>query len=96
MDKVFISKLVAVTSESVIMSTGEKLRGDLIAIRAGAAILNQAKDLVGQTLRYTAHIDADTRCLSNPRFVIGSQFGLRPVTADLELDFKEEDTLVSG
>lgn len=95
MNKVFISKVVAVTSDSVIMRTVEKLRGDLIAIRAGAAVRSQAEDLVGQTVRFTAFLDTETRCLSNPKFVIGSQFGLKPITADLDENEEIEDTLVS-
>lgn len=79
--KVFIGRVLSVTQSKVIMSTEDPSRGDAIALQAGAVVLEQARGLVGRVVRYTAEVSEATKCLSNPQFVIGSEFGLQAVAA---------------
>jgi hypothetical protein len=85
MRQTFIGRILAVTSESVIMSTVDPSRSEAIALRAGAVIRTEAARLKGHVVRYTAEVSERTKCLSNPKFCIGSEYGLRAV-----LDRSEE------
>lgn len=75
----FIGRILAVTSESVIMSTVDPSRSDAIALQAGAVIRAEAERLRGHVVRYTAEVSERTKCLSNPKFCIGSEYGLRAI-----------------
>lgn len=79
MRQTFIGRILAVTSESVIMSTVDPSRSEAIALQAGAVIRAEAARLKGHVVRYTAEVSERTKCLSNPRFCIGSEYGLRAV-----------------
>ena len=79
MRQTFIGRILAVTSESVIMSTVDPSRSEAIALQAGAVIRAEAACLKGHVVRYTAEVSERTKCLSNPRFCIGSEYGLRAV-----------------
>lgn len=79
MRQTFIGRILAVTSESVIMSTVDPSRSEAIALQAGAVIRAEAARLKGHVVRYTAEVSERTRCLSNPKFCIGSEYGLRAV-----------------
>lgn len=51
-----------------------------ICLDAGAAVLEQARLLgPGRVVRFSAELDDRTECLSKPRFVVSSQFGLQAV-----------------
>lgn len=78
--KTFIGRVLSVTQSKVVLSTQDPARGDAIALQAGAVVLERARALVGQVVRYTAEVSSETRCLSNPQFVIGSEFGLQAVS----------------
>lgn len=79
MRQTFIGRILAVTSESVIMSTVDPSRSEAIALQAGAVIRAEAARLKGHVVRYTAEVSERTKCLSNPKFCIGSEYGLRAV-----------------
>jgi hypothetical protein len=74
--KTFIGRVLSVTQSKVVMSTIDPANGDAIALQAGAVVLERARALVGQVVRYTAEVSEATKCLSNPQFVIGSEYGL--------------------
>ena len=61
------------------MSTVDPSRSEAIALQAGAVIREEAARLKGRVVRYTAEVSERTKCLSNPRFCIGSEYGLRAV-----------------
>lgn len=82
--KTFIGRVLSVTQSAVVMSTIDPARGDAIALQAGAVVLERARALVGRTVRYTAEVSSETRCLSNPQFVIGSEYGLVAVANPLD------------
>lgn len=73
--KTFIGRVLGVTRNGVVMSLNE----GAITIQAGEAVLRQATAQLGRTVRYSVDVASDTQCLSNPRFVIGSEMGLLAV-----------------
>lgn len=77
--KTFIGRVMAVTRSKVVLSTIDPAQGDAIALQAGAVVLEQARGLVGRVVRYTAEVSSETKCLSKPHFVIGSEFGLQAI-----------------
>lgn len=77
--KTFIGTILSVTQSKIVMSSKPVggSGGEPIALTAGAVVLEQARSLIGRTVRYTAELDASTSELTRPQFVIGSEYGLR-------------------
>lgn len=95
--KTFIGTILSVTQSKIIMSSQASPNSEPISLAAGAVVLEQARSLIGRTVRYTAELDASTSELTRPQFVIGSEYGLRaqvvirnPVPGEL-LDGKHID-----
>lgn len=84
--KTFIGRVLSVTNSKVIMSTTDPAHGDAIALQAGAVVLEQARRLQGRVVRFVAEVSEATKCLSNPQFVIGSEFGLQAVAPSAKCD----------
>lgn len=75
MRKTFIGTILSVSQSKVIVTSGAA--GEPIALAAGAVVLEEARRLIGRTVRYTAELDSATAELTRPQFVIGSEYGLR-------------------
>ncbi len=74
--KTFVGRILGVTQSSVVMS----VQDGSIGLAAGAVTLEQARTMLGQTVRYSVDVASETQCLSNPKFVIGSEFGIQAAT----------------
>lgn len=74
--KTFIGTILSVTQTKIVLTSNAN-GGEPIALAAGAVVLEQARSLIGRTVRYTAELDASTSELTRPQFVIGSEYGLR-------------------
>lgn len=77
--KTFVGRVLSVTQTHVVMSCAD----GAISLRAGAVTLEQARCWLRRTVRYSVELDASTQALSDPRFVIGSEYGLVAVTQQL-------------
>lgn len=82
MRKQFIGTIVTVGTSTIVMRVLPA--NEIVALDAGAAVLEQARAMgAGRTVRFSAELDERTQCLTAPRFVISSQFGLQLAEADL-------------
>jgi hypothetical protein len=57
--------------------------GDMLELRASTRVAIEAITLIGRRVRFQAELSEHTVCLTQPLFVLGSQFGLKAIGADL-------------
>lgn len=95
--KTFIGTILSVTQSKIIMSSQASPNSEPISLAAGAVVLEQARSLIGRTVRYTAELDTSTAELTRPQFVIGSEYGLRAqvVIRSSPYPFASQDALNS-
>jgi hypothetical protein len=75
MRKTFIGRIVSVGQTHIVMADA----GGVLAMNAGAVTLEQARMRLGHLVRYTVELSEETRTPTEPKFVIGSEFGLQAV-----------------
>ncbi len=55
--------------------------GAVLELRASMRVAIEAITMIGRQVSFRVELSEDTQCLTDPKFVLGSQYGLRAVSA---------------
>ncbi len=56
--------------------------GAVLELRASTRCAIEAITMIGRQVSFRVELSEDTQCLTDPKFVLGSQYGLRAVRAE--------------